>query len=119
MENLEEVFVPVFIPETIIDLMVSPRIMIDAIFNFNSRVEAESMVLQSNNDITGSITELVRLRDNLFLHLFVPAHNRKKAHRLQARLMGYVVMHKETGVVEDLVIEGFTFGEATNVEDRL
>jgi hypothetical protein len=108
MRDILEIFIPIFIPDTILALNVPLRVMSEAIYNFNKKVMNEGLVLTENGETLGKVELIIRFGDNLFLCTRIEDSWESRKEQLGARLMGYVIMNKESGVVEDLVIEGFT-----------
>ena len=115
-----EVFLPVFIPESLLGLNVPWKIMNNAIWVFNEKIKEEPISVQigfSKSDFDKMVVSQIFYRsDDLFLEVIIPSNKSLGMPRMRANLVGYVVMDKSTGHVEDLVIEGFRFEKAKDVE---
>ena len=114
-EPTEDVLIPVFFPESLLKMDLPLGVMKTAIFNFNKKIEeGEELLIREHGVIQAKISCLLQTKSNLFMQLIVPKENVRRAETLKARLMGYVMMNKETTLVQELVIEGFTFVRAQN-----
>ena len=112
-----EVFLPVFIPESLLGLNVPWKIMNNAIWVFNEKIKEEPISVQMGKSDFDKmvVSQIFHKRDDLFLEVIIPSNKSLGMPRMRANLVGYVVMDKSTGNVEDLVIEGFRFEKAKDM----
>ena len=91
--------------------------MNNAIRVFNEKIKEEPISIQMGKDYFDKmvVSQIFHKRDDLFLEVIIPFNKSSSISRMRAKLMGYVIMDKSTGNVEDLVIEGFTFVKAKDI----
>jgi len=109
---ITELFLPIYIPDSLIKLNVPFNIMNNAIevFNKKNKEEPLSIPLSSFKSYERMVvSQILRENDDLFLKVSIPSISTLSFPKLRADLVGYVVIDKNSGDVEDLVIEGFKF----------
>lgn len=108
--------IPVFIPETLLQLCIAASVFESAISKFNYDVKQQELFLTTLNAEQKVALILGIHKENDDLFLVVKQLDGEQIGFLDqasytARLQGFVFMNPETGTVEEMVIEGFNLVE--------
>jgi hypothetical protein len=114
----KKVLLPIYIPDSIIKLDVPLNLMCKAIYVFNEKNKEDPLSVSLGYGKYDwermVIFQIFQRKNDLFLEVSVPSNIIDI--KLRAHLVGYVVLDKSTGKVEDMVIEGFRFEKAKDID---
>lgn len=108
--------VPVFVPATLLKLDVPEEMMLAAIHTFNERIKEEPMEFRDNGKLKARVVDLNRTGNDLFLRFRCFDDDGYRLDDWAAKMIGFVMMNKNTGEIAEMVIEGFQWVKKKSVD---